>query len=90
MRGEAIVKYIRAQRIKFGDTFKEWKKTKTVRKITEWNPIGKRSIGRPKNRWKYEVLNYLKKLKLKNWTYLVKDRKARCELVQKTETHKGP
>ena len=50
--------------------------TKTVRKITEWNPIGKRSKGRPRNRWKDEVLNDLKTLKLKNWTYLVTDRKA--------------
>ena len=60
-----------------------------MRKITEWNPIRMRTKGRPKNRWKDEVLNYLKELKVKNWTYLVKDRKAWCELVQKTETHKG-
>jgi hypothetical protein len=40
--------------------------TKTVRKITEWNPIGKRSKGRPKNRWKCEVLDDLKELKVKN------------------------
>jgi hypothetical protein len=41
------------------------------------------------SRWRDEVLNDLKKLKLKNWTYLVKDRKAWYELVQKTETQKG-
>jgi hypothetical protein len=50
--------------------------TKTVRKIMEWNPIGMRSKGHPKNIWKDEVLKDLKKLKVKNWTYLVKDRKA--------------
>jgi hypothetical protein len=43
-------------------------KTKTVRKITEWNAIGRRSRGRPKKRrGKGEVLNDLKKLKMKNW-----------------------
>jgi hypothetical protein len=31
------------------------------------------------------VLNDLKKLKVKKWTYLVKDRKVWCELVQKTK-----
>jgi hypothetical protein len=31
--------------------------TKTVRKITEWNPIGMRSKGHQKNRWKDEFLN---------------------------------
>jgi hypothetical protein len=35
-----------------------------------------------------EVLNDLKKLKVKNWTYLGKDRKAWCEMLLKTKTHK--
>ena len=48
-----------------------------------------RTEGRPKDRWKDEVLNELKKLEVKNWTYLVKDRKAWCELVQNTKTYKG-
>jgi hypothetical protein len=50
-------------------------RTKTVRKITEWNPTGMRSKRHPKNRWRDEVLNDVKKLKVKNWTYLIKDRK---------------
>jgi hypothetical protein len=47
-----------------------------------------RSKGRPKNRWKDEVLYDLKALKVKKWTYLVKDRKLWFELVEKTKTHK--
>ena len=37
---------------------------------------------------RYQVLEDLKKLEVKNWTHLVKDRKAQCELVQKTKVHK--
>jgi hypothetical protein len=48
-----------------------------------------RSRGCPKNRWKDEVLNDLKKLKVENWIYLVKERDAWYELVQKAKTHKG-
>ena len=44
----------------------------------EWNPKGMRAKGRPKNKWKDGVLNDVKKLKVKNWTYLVKDRNAWC------------
>ena len=55
----------------------------------EWNPVGIRSKGRPRNRWKDEVLNDLKELKAKNWTYVVTDRNTWCELVQNTETHRG-
>jgi hypothetical protein len=43
-------------------------KTKRREKITEWNAIGMRYKGHPKNRWRDEVLNYLKGLKVRNWT----------------------
>ena len=89
MRGQDIVKYIRAQWIKWWGHLDRMEKTKTVRKFTEWNPIGMRSKGRAKHRWRDEVQNNLKKLKVSNWTYLVKDRKACCELLQKTKPTKG-
>jgi hypothetical protein len=34
------------------------------------------------------VLSGLKELKVQNWTYLVEDSKACCELVQKTDTQR--
>jgi hypothetical protein len=42
-----------------------------------------------KNRWRDEVLNGLRKLKAKNWTYLVRDRNTWYELAQKIKTHRG-
>jgi hypothetical protein len=51
--------------------------------------MGVRSYGHPKNMLGDEALNDLKKLKVRNWTYLVKDRKAWYELVQKTKTQMG-
>jgi hypothetical protein len=76
MRGEdtSIVNYIRAQRIKWWDILTGWRKTKTVGRNTEWHAIGMRSKGRSKNRWRDEVLNDLKRLNVKNWTYLVKEK----------------
>jgi hypothetical protein len=60
MRGEDTVKYVMAQRIKLWGHLYRMEKTKTVRKITEWNPVGMGSKGCGKNRWKDEVLNDLK------------------------------
>jgi hypothetical protein len=37
---------------------------KLVTKITDWNPIGLRAKGRPKNRWRDKVINDLNKLKM--------------------------
>jgi hypothetical protein len=50
MRGEDIFKYIRAQRVKWWGYLNRMENTKIVRKITEWNPIGMSSKGRPENR----------------------------------------
>jgi hypothetical protein len=46
MRGKDIFKHIRAHRIKWWG-HNRTEKTKPVRKITEWDPIGKRNKGRP-------------------------------------------
>jgi len=38
---------------------------KFVEKKTDWNPIRVRTKGRPKNRWRGEVINGLEKIKLR-------------------------
>jgi len=43
----------------------------------------------PKNRWGVEVINDLRKLKLKSLIQVIKDRKAWNDLMQKTKTHIG-
>jgi hypothetical protein len=48
MSREDIDKYIRAQRIKWWGHVNRMEKTKTVRKIKELNPTGRRFQGRPK------------------------------------------
>jgi hypothetical protein len=60
-----------------------------VKKITDWNPVGVRTKVWPKIRWRDEVINDLQKLKLRNWSQLIKDRKACNDLVQRTKTHVG-
>ena len=68
MTREDIVKYVRAQDKMVGH-HKRVEKTKTMRKITEWNPIGMRSKERLKSRRGDQMLNYLKKFKVKDWPY---------------------
>jgi len=58
------------------------KDTKLVKHINDWNPIGIRTKGRPKNRWENEVINEIKNLKLRNCIQFVKDRKAWNDPVQ--------
>jgi len=62
---------------------------KLVKKITDLNSVGIGTKGRPKNRWRDEVINDVMKLKLRNWIQLVKDREAWNDLVGKTINHVG-
>jgi hypothetical protein len=76
---EHTVKCVWAQRIKWGggETTNRMEKTETMRNITEWNPTRIRSKKKKSKKYKGDkVLNGLKKLKVKNWTYLVKDKKS--------------
>jgi len=49
---------------------------KLVKKIPDFNPVGVRTKGRPKNVWRDELINDLKKLKLRNCSQLFKGRRA--------------
>jgi hypothetical protein len=62
---------------------------KLVNSINDWNTIGVGTKRRPKKRWRDEVVNDLKRLKLRNWRQIVKDRKAWNDLVQWTKPHVG-
>jgi hypothetical protein len=45
IKGEDIVKHIKAQRIEWWGLFNRMEDTKLVKKITNWNPIGVRTKG---------------------------------------------
>jgi hypothetical protein len=89
MRGEDTVKNIKAQRIKWRGHLSRVEITKTVRNITERNPIGMRTRGRPKSRGENEELNDLKILKVKKWTHLVRNRKPGVNRCRRPRPTKG-
>jgi len=46
-----------------------------TRKLLDWKPMGIRRLGRPRQRWQEDVMEELKKLKVKNSKEIAKDRK---------------
>jgi hypothetical protein len=48
--------------------------TRTAKKLFKWNPSTKRPKGRPKNRWKDNILQDLIHMKIKNWITCAEDR----------------
>jgi len=60
-----------------------------TRKLLDWKPMGSKPVGKPRQRWQKDVLEDLKKLKIKNWKEAAKDRRTWRDLAEKAKTHKG-
>jgi hypothetical protein len=63
-------------------------KSSNGKKVYKWKPMLRRTIGRPKNRWEDDIRNDIKKLKIKNWTNCIQDRKNWKLYAEKAETFK--
>jgi hypothetical protein len=51
--------------------------------------MGTGRVVRPRQRWQEDVMEYLKKLKVKIWKETAKDRRTWRDMAEKAKTHKG-
>jgi len=59
------VRFIKAQRIKWLGHIQRMDQAKPTRKLLDWKLMGIRPVGRPRQRWQEDVMEDLKKLKIK-------------------------
>jgi len=64
--GADIVRFMKAQRIKWLEHIQRINQARPTRKLLDWKPMGIRPVGRPRL-WQEDVTEDLKKLKVKNW-----------------------
>jgi hypothetical protein len=83
-----IVRYIKAQRIKWLEHIQRMDQARPNMQLFDWKPMGTRPVGRPRQRWQEDVMEDFKKLKVKNWEDLAKDRRIWRYLAAKAKTHK--
>ena len=62
-----IVRFIKAQRIKWLGHIQRMDQGRPTRKLLDWKSMGTRPVGRPRQRWQEDVMEDFKKLKIKNW-----------------------
>jgi hypothetical protein len=84
-----IVKFNKEQRIKWLGHIQQMDQARPTRKLLDWRPMGTRPVGRPRQRWKGNVMEVLKKRKLKIWKEAVKDRRTSRDLAEMAKAHKG-
>ena len=80
-----IVSYVKDQRLSWFDHIQRMPDTRTVT-IYKWNPLTKRSQGRPKYRWEDNVKQDFCQMKVKNWVTCVRGRGKWKDVVGKAGT----
>ena len=65
--GADIVRFIKAQRVKWPGHIQRMDQARPTRKLLDWKPMGTRPVGRPRQRWQEDIMEDLKKLKVKSW-----------------------
>ena len=84
-----IVRFIKAQWIKWLGHIQRMDQARPTRKLLDWKPMGTRPVGRPRQWWQEDVMEDIKKLKVKNWKETAKERRTWRDLAEKAKPHKG-
>ena len=66
----------------------EFQNTEWQKNVYKLKPMLRRPLGRTKNRWKNDIRNYMKKMKIKKWTNCIQDRNNWELYVEKGKTFK--
>jgi len=66
IEGADIVRFIKPQRIKWLGHIQRMDQARPTGKLLDLRPMGTRPVGRPRQRWQENVMEDLKKLKVKN------------------------
>jgi len=67
IEGADIVRFIKAQRIKWPGHVQRTDQVRPTTKLLYWKSMGIRPVGRQRKRWQEDVTEDLKKVKVKNW-----------------------
>ena len=73
IKGADIVRFIKAQKIKWLGHIQRMDQARPTRKLLDWKPMGTRPVGKSRQRWQEGVMEDLKKLKVKNWKEAAKE-----------------
>lgn len=89
LHGEDIVRFIKAQRIRWLGHLSRMNDSRVVKKVAEWTPANTRPKGRPRKRWREDVVADLRRIGAGNWREVVEDRVQWRQLIHQAKTHGG-
>ena len=74
IKNKSIINYIKSQRLGWFGLVRRMADERIVKKVYEWKPMARRSLGRPKNMWEDDVKNDLDIMRIRNWKDCIQDR----------------
>ncbi|XP_046663031.1 uncharacterized protein LOC124355923 [Homalodisca vitripennis] len=80
---------LEAQRIRWLGHLTRMNDNRVVKKVAEWTPPNTRPKGRPRMRWRDDVVADLRKIGARNWREVVEDRPQWRLLIHQAKTHGG-
>ncbi|XP_055384161.1 uncharacterized protein LOC129613877 [Condylostylus longicornis] len=87
--GKNVVRYVKAQRIRWLGHILRMPEERAVYKIYARNPVGTRRRGRPRKRWKEAVEEDLRVLRVNNYTLVAQNREEWRGIVEQAQVHHG-
>lgn len=89
MEGEDIVKFMKAQRVKWLGHIMRRDDEEPTKLLTMWKPDGKRYRGRPRLRWWNCVMEDLEKMGINDWKQQIMDRMRWRKVINEAKTHRN-
>jgi len=85
LKGQNIIEFIKKQTLNWLRHVERMAED-NAQKIKRWKPMSKRSIGRPKTRWEYDVLDGIKNKNAGNWKKVAQNRDSWKNVVEQART----
>jgi len=86
LKGQTITGFITKQRLNWLGHVERKAEDNIVQKIKRWKPMSERPIGRPKTRWKDDVLEDIKSINISIWKKVTQNRDRWKKVVEQVRT----
>jgi hypothetical protein len=86
VKGQKIIEFIKKQRLNWLEHVERMTEDIIVQKVTRWKPTPKRPTGRPKMRWKNDVLEDVRSMNVGNWKNVAQNRDSWKKVVERGRT----
>ena len=84
---EDIIRFVKSQRLRWIGHLERMMETRMPKRLYKASMTGRRLPGRPRNRWKDEVQEDLRKMNVRGWRGFASDRVEWRKIVKQAQAH---